>query len=144
MKKMKMRKAYQRSFNKQMRELNKNIERDYLWQGRFIFLQRKAFFYEFEDKSGGELYVYVRALDKKTGFYKDFRIEYAPWSKVTYWHLWHMANNFIANDSCVWELEEINYSNAESFIGVPVNIKELMSKKENFYRNYKGEMSKVE
>ena len=87
MKKMKMRKAYQRSFNKQMRELNRNIERDYLWQGRFIFLQRKAFFYEFEDKSGGELYAYVRALDKKTGFYKDFRIEYAPWSKVTYWHL---------------------------------------------------------
>ena len=38
----KMRKAYQREFNKRIRTLNKNIANDNLWRGRFIFLQRDA------------------------------------------------------------------------------------------------------
>ena len=36
----KMRKAYQRKFNKCIRALNKGIANDNLWRGRFIFLQR--------------------------------------------------------------------------------------------------------
>ena len=39
----KMRKAYQREFNKRIRALNKNIANDNLWRGRFIFLQRDAY-----------------------------------------------------------------------------------------------------
>ena len=48
--KYKMRKAYQRKLNKCIRALNKNIENDDLWRGRFVFLQMRTDWYEFEDK----------------------------------------------------------------------------------------------
>ena len=49
--KYKMRKAYQRKLNMHIRALNKNIENDDLWRGRFVFLQMRADWYECEDKS---------------------------------------------------------------------------------------------
>ena len=69
----KMRKVYQREFNKRIRALNKNIANDELWRGRFVFLQRDARWWRFSDGSGGELIVFVRGYDKKTGYYKDYK-----------------------------------------------------------------------
>ena len=49
----KMRKAYQREFNKRIRTLNKNIANDNLSRGRFVFLQRDAHCWKFSDAAGG-------------------------------------------------------------------------------------------
>ena len=49
----KLRKNYQRKLNKIIKNINKNIENDELWNGRFIFFQHSAEFEIFPDKSGG-------------------------------------------------------------------------------------------
>ena len=58
-----------------------------LWRGRFVFIQMRADWYEFEDKSGGELRVIIRAYDRRTGYYKDYIMDYAPWLYSFDWHL---------------------------------------------------------
>ena len=63
----KNRKRHQRAMNKLMRDLNKNIENDNLWQGRFYVKQTAAQWHEYEDKSGAELWVVLSFIDKKTG-----------------------------------------------------------------------------
>ena len=50
--KSKLRKQYQRKFNKLVRKVNLNLANDSLWKGRFIFRQTDASFEEFEDHSG--------------------------------------------------------------------------------------------
>ena len=101
----KLRKAYQRKLNQQIRAMNKNIANDILWMGRFEFRQKEASFEEFSDGSGGILVVILRGYDKVTGYYKDFRFEFAPWLDSCEWKLWEIANNFIVNDTKVWESE---------------------------------------
>ena len=101
----KLRKAYQRKLNQQIRAMNKNIANDILWMGRFEFRQKEASFEEFSDGSGGILIIILRGYDKITGYYKDFRFEFAPWLHSCEWKLWEIANNFIVNDTKVWESE---------------------------------------
>lgn len=132
------RKFYQRKFNKHIHILNKNITEDNLWQGRFIFLQKDAHFWKFSDNSGGELIVFVRGYDKKTGYYKDYRIEFAPWLQTSAFKLWGIANDFIVNGSGVWEQSERpSIKTAEDFTKVKVDIEDLMRKPLNFYVSYK-------
>lgn len=100
-----MRRTYQRKFNKLVRELNRNIANDDLWLGRFVFFQTNAAFDRFEDGSGGLMYIDLRGFDKKTGFYKDFRLDYAPWLRSAGFKVWEIANHFIAEDSGVWDEE---------------------------------------
>lgn len=133
---MNMRKNYQRKFNKIMRAMNKNIANDELWRGRFIFRQTGADFYRFEDGSGGILYVEVRGYDKKTGFYKDTRIEYAPYFSFNEYHLWSFANTFIGEDSGVWKEEpRINRQNAKDYTSVIPNEK-VWHQEKNWYLDY--------
>lgn len=133
---MNMRKNYQRKFNKIMRALNKNIANDNLWQGRFVFRQTDASFYKFEDGSGGILYVEVRGYDKKTGFYKDTRIEYAPYFSFNEYHLWSFANTFIGEDSGVWREEpRITNATAQDYTSV-VPDEKVWRQPKNWYLNY--------
>lgn len=130
----KMRKQYQREFNKRIRALNKNITEDNLWRGRFVFLQKDAHWWKFSDNSGGELIVFVRGYDKKTGYYKDFRIEFAPWLSSAGYKLWEMANKFIAEDSGVWNEEpRISVKTAPDYTNRKVNVEKLMAGEYNFY-----------
>lgn len=130
----KMRKAYQREFNKRIHALNKNIANDELWRGRFIFLQKDAHWWKFSDNSGGELTIFVRGYDKKTGYYKDFRIEFAPWMHSSEYKLWEIANKFIAEDSGVWNEEpRISINTAPDYTNRKVNVKKLMAEEYNFY-----------
>ena len=66
------RKTHQRKLNKVIKALNKNIENDDLWMGRFFIRQYSAEFYKYEDGSGGELYVYLRFYDKKDKKYMEY------------------------------------------------------------------------
>lgn len=77
--KYKIRKKYQRFLNKIVRELNKSIEKDKLWNGRFFIHQLKSNWIEYKDHSGGVLEVYLEFKDKKTkltwrGYFNIFDI----------------------------------------------------------------------
>lgn len=132
----KLRKVYQRKFNKLVRDLNKNIEEDSLWKGRFVFRQTDASFYNFADGSGGILYVTIRGVDKKTGYYKDVTIEYAPYCSFPGIELWRFANNFIAQDSGIWkERPAITISNTKDFTKIKAD-ESIWRKEANWYLDY--------
>ena len=77
--------------NSLVRIMNKNIENDSLWQGRFYMRQVASRWREYEDKSGGELFVVLRLYDKQTGITKDVA------ESVNYWRYfsWKEKNYFI-------------------------------------------------
>lgn len=135
MAKDKMRRQYQRSFNHKIRQLNKEIERDELWRGRFVFLQKQYHWYKFEDNSGGILTLFIRAYDKKTNYYHDYRLEYAPWLKSINWRLsMDIANTFIVDDLNVWGNEDRpNIKTAPDFTKTKVNVEALMRLPWNFH-----------
>ena len=61
------RKKYQRAFNRIIRDLNANIQNDWLWNGRFVVRQRAAWFNPFEDHSGARFEALLVCTDTKTG-----------------------------------------------------------------------------
>lgn len=129
-----MRNNYQRKFNKLIKILNKNIEKDELWKGRFFFIQKNASWWRFSDNSGGTLATYIRAIDKKTGYYHDYRVDYAPWMPFFIGHLTlDVVNDFIVNQTNVWKEDPrptidttFNYQNT------PIS-KDILNKKWNFW-----------
>lgn len=97
----KNRKRHQRAMNAAMKELNDNIKRDSLWNGRFYVRQDAAHWVQYADGSGAELWVLLQFIDKATG---------KVWEQletVNHWrfgaHLWWSMNDFIVNQSGVWE-----------------------------------------
>lgn len=137
----KIRQRYQRLFNHKIRSLNHSIAEDSLWRGRFIFRQKNATWWQFEDNSGGELSVFIRAYDKKTGYYHDYCLDYAPWSICFNWDLiMKVANKFIVEDLDVWKENPCpNIRTAEDYTKVKVDHMNLMSKPWNFYTSYREE-----
>ena len=134
-----MRKSYQRKFNKIIHRLNAVIEKDDLWRGRFYFLQKDAHWWRFEDNSGGELTVIIRGIDKKTGYYHDYRLNYAPWIDHFFWDLdMNVANDFIVKQVDVWAGDPKPKSNAldaEDYSKIPIPA-DIMNKEYNFYLDY--------
>lgn len=131
--KNKLRKNYQKKFNKKLKEVNKNILEDNIWLGRFVFLQKDAKFWRFPDNSGGELIIFIRGYDKKTGFYKDYRFTYAPWLRSSGYKIWEIANDFIVKGVQASIREEVKDYTKEK-----VNVDELMCGDWNFYTDYQG------
>lgn len=99
----KLRKKYQHKLNKLIKEVNKAIENDSLWNGRFIFHIMDSVFERFKDSSGGMLYVVIRGYDKKTKFYKDYTLSYAPYLNFTNFDILHIVNKFITEDTDTWK-----------------------------------------
>lgn len=97
------RKRHQREMNKLVRKLNKNIENDSLWQGRFYIRQVDSYWYQYEDKSGYELIVTLRFIDKKTGFYWDTREAVNHLRFYNGSRLWWTMNKFITEKTGVWK-----------------------------------------
>lgn len=98
----KNRKRHQREMNKLMKLMNQNIENDDLWRGRFYVRQVAAQWYEYEDKSGAELWVVLRFIDKKTGFYWETAETVNHWRWVNGNRLWLAMNDFIVEKTNVW------------------------------------------
>jgi hypothetical protein len=129
-----MRKEYQRKLNKKIKELNKAIEVDPLWLGRFEARQIKARWEQFFDNSGGNLHVIIRMVDKKTGYYHDYCLDYAPYYRSMDWHInMDIANQFIVEDLKVWEHDRPR-DNVVDWIGVKVD-ESIFKKEYNFYEN---------
>ena len=63
----KLRKGYQRKLNHLIKTVNKELECDDLFNGRFVFHIMTTELEKFEDKSGGMLHCIIRGYDKKTG-----------------------------------------------------------------------------
>ena len=93
------RKNHQRWFNQYCRYVNKCIEQDDLWLGRFCIKQEATHMEWFEDRSGGIMRALITMRDKKTG------ITHAKWydGLDMEWKFWHDFNDFIINDCKVWE-----------------------------------------
>ena len=132
-----MRKNYQRKLNKLIRQVNNNIANDDLWQGRFVFRQINAVFERFPDNSGGILYSLIRGYDKKTGYYNDTWIRYAPYFNFfNGYHLWEMANTFIVEYTQVWQEDpRPSYATAINFNHVLVD-ESVWRKPENYDLDY--------
>lgn len=94
-------KAHQRRMNRAMRELNKNIENDSLWRGRFYVHQIARQRYVYEDGSGMELWVTLEFVDRKTGRTKQLLETVNYWTSFCSRLFWE-ANTFIVEDVNVW------------------------------------------
>lgn len=95
------RRVHQRWLNRFIRNINKNIENDPLWLGRFKVEQKATRMEWFEDKSGGLMYCHLQFRDKKTGKIKDW---YTDCLDIR-WNMLLKMNDFIVNDCAVWENE---------------------------------------
>lgn len=110
------RKRHQRAMNKLVRIMNRNIENDSLWLGRFYAKQIAAEWVTYEDHSGAELWVTLQFVDKKTG------CDYKAAGTVNHWryfngsNLWWSMNEFIVDRVGVWsENPQPSISNAVDY-----------------------------
>lgn len=93
------RRKYKRAVNALIRTFNKNIENDWLWNGRFVITQDWNEFYLYADHSGAKYTVGLTMTDKKTDYkyfaiFNNYEIE---------WKLWRWANDCIIEGIKVWE-----------------------------------------
>ena len=93
------RKNHQRWFNKYCRYVNKIMDEDDLWLGRFQINQLRSEMNWFSDGSGGVMAVEIRMYDRKTGIAKTRWYTGLDMS----WKFWYDFNNFIIEDCKVWE-----------------------------------------
>ena len=99
-------KVHQRAVNKVLRDINKGIENDDLWQGRFFMRQWARDTVVYEDHSGMFLALEIRLYDKKT---KKFARWFCDSHDVTGWEgyrAWQKMNDFIIEDLDVWHNED--------------------------------------
>lgn len=93
------RRNHQRWFNRYCRYINKSMENDPLWLGRFCVEQNRSDMHWFEDGSGGIMRVELTMRDKKTGI-----TETAWYSGLDMtWRFWYDFNDFICLKCKVWQ-----------------------------------------
>lgn len=92
------RKNHQRWFNQYCRYVNKTIEDDDLWLGRFYVSQNRTFLEWFDDGSGGLMTAEITMHDRKTGITKTTWYSGLDMD----WQFWWDFNNFIVEDCNVW------------------------------------------
>lgn len=93
------RKKYKHAVNALVRALNKDINDDWLWNGRFTLSQEWAYFQPFEDHSGCIYNVGFVLTDNKTGYkeynmFDNYEIE---------WYIWEWVNWCITEKWNVWK-----------------------------------------
>ena len=92
------RKKYQRDLNKIVREFNKNIQKDWIWNGRFILKQGPSWFSIYPDHSGAQFEFILILIDTKTGrkegkVFDNYNCSYQMWHWTNdcitkYWEVW--------------------------------------------------------
>lgn len=96
------RKKHQRKITRAIRNMNKDIEKDELWKGRFFARILKTSFKIYEDKSGAVIYALVEFYDKKTGI---TRAEWLNEWDIMNWKMFRSMNDFIVDYCDVWRKE---------------------------------------
>lgn len=75
--------------------MNKSLQQDPMWNGRFVVRQTRAEWYTYEDSSGSELIVWLEVTDNETG---DTEIKAASsnhWCSFWGWDLFQFVNDFV-------------------------------------------------
>lgn len=108
------RRKHQRWFNRYCRYINKNLEADDLWLGRFYVTQDASEMEWFEDGSGGSMRALITMHDHKTGitrskWYHGIEMD---------WKFWWDLNSFIIDDCKVWKEEPDVRENRIDYRGV--------------------------
>ena len=96
------RKVHQRAVNKFIRSLNKALEEDELWKGRFYCRQTSTAFEVYFDRSGGILHFRLRFYDKQKKEYFDV----PGWFDSGIFfrsHICEIANDYIIYITKVWD-----------------------------------------
>ena len=99
-------KRHQREINRLVRQVNKSIEKDDLWHGRFCVKQVESpQWHVYEDKSGAEYFVHLKFIDKCTGRYwvQAETVNHWRGSFGNGWRIWDRMNWFIVEYCNVWE-----------------------------------------
>lgn len=95
---MTKRKKVQRKINSYVRAMNKNIADDEKWRGRFVVRQvGSPQWTEFDDHSGGQLFVRLRMTDTKTGYTRDWRADNYDICMFHGYKLWEVVNQFVCD-----------------------------------------------
>ena len=117
MKNKQMKKA-QRELNKHVRRVNKAIENDDLWNGRFYIDQASSSWYQYEDGSGGELFAILVCVDKKDGTLFPWHEGFLSNYQLTPGKLFMFMNNFITeitdvykNGNSPYKMTKMDYRN---------------------------------
>lgn len=95
------RKKIQRHINKVLRTMNKNIEQDNLWLGRFYCQQRSIQYAMSEDGTYIHVYIEVEFIDRKTGKHYTHYFHKEDFMGST-WKIWKVMNDFIVDYCDVW------------------------------------------
>ena len=93
------RKKYQRDMNKIVRKMNKSIQDDWLWNGRFYIRQTGAWFHPYSDHSGALFEAILECVDRKTG--KKTEKVFDNYSMSFNFYLW--VNECITEIFKVWD-----------------------------------------
>ena len=116
------RKKHQRKINKCIRIMNKNMENDKLWKGRFYCRQIYSPYWErYEDRSGGIMHVHIEFCDKKT---QKRWIQLFDTNDIVGWKMWMAMNDFIIKHIDVWNEEpRPSIENTPDWINKTVDMK---------------------
>lgn len=101
------RKRHQREMNRIVRKLNKQIQQDSLWQGRFVIRQIESQWIRYEDGSGTELWVKLKFIDRATGRYYVGAHTVNQWRglRANGWRVFEIMNWLITEHWNVWNEE---------------------------------------
>lgn len=104
--------------NKIIRDINKELEEDELWKGRFVLRQIEKQVFRYSDLSGWYLTYKYRIYDKKTGYIAEKWFDHYD---ICYGaRLWYFVNDFITKKSEVWNEDPKPNINSPSYVGVPL------------------------
>ena len=111
------RKNHQRAINKLMRLLNKNIENDLLWKGRYCVRQYRAWWRPYWEEPNYYIFlVQFIFYDKKT--HKTYVTDIKSANDWLFWNghkLWREMNDFILNSEVWEEKPHPTYENTPDF-----------------------------
>lgn len=95
------RKTYQHRINKLVRSVNKGIERDELWRGRFTIRQTEAQWVRYSSDFY-DLWVVLQFTDRLTGQTWEKSNMVSDWVFYDGYTLWWTMNSFIVDICDVW------------------------------------------
>ena len=104
------RNKHQRKVTRVIRNMNKEIEQDELWKGRFFARTLKTDYKIYPDKSGAVIYVLLQFCDKKTGI---TRAEWFDEWGIMRWKMFWSMNDFIVNYCNAWKDNNPKYDKTD-------------------------------
>ena len=95
--------VHKRALARVLRQMNKNIENDELWKGRFyVRAVNSPRIRRYEDGSGISYWITLEATDRKTGITQRAYGSVDHWAHWNGFYLWQFMNDFIIKDCNVW------------------------------------------